>query len=332
MNMIPKVSIIITIYNREKYIETCARSLFEQTLKELEFIFIDDASTDHSIEKLERIISCYPGRFPFIKIIRLKKNGGVSNARNVGMENVTGEYVIHADSDDWVDNDMYERLYNLGKESNADIVGCNMWHEFINNRYEQIQPYSVSVKDNIRKLIRGDIHPSLCTSLTRISLISNNNICFPIGLNMGEDLLYNLQIYLRANKIVKADIAPYHYRHAQDSSSYHLKKESVYNAIEISRQMESLMKANNLYNEYAIDIEFKKFSMKFALVWNFENKDNYKEWLNIFPETHKYIWQFKQIEWKLRLELWFAAHHMFYIAKFISKGLEWQHSFKTFKK
>lgn len=330
--MIPKVSIIITIFNREKYIETCARSLFEQTLRELEYIFIDDASTDHSIDKLIKIIANYPHRKPYIKIIRLDKNRGVANARRVGMENVTGEYVIHADSDDWVDKDMYEKLYDIGKKTNAGIVGCNMWHEHPQKRYKHNQPYSDSVKDNIRKLIRGDIHPSLCTSLTKTSIIVDNHISFPIGLNMGEDLLYNLQIYLRANKIVKADIAPYHYRHDQDSSSYHLKKDSIHNAIEISRQIETLMKTNNLYNEYQIDIEFRKFSMKYALVWNFENKEDYKEWLNTFPETHKYIWQFKQIEWKLRMELWLAAHHMYYLAKYIVKVLEWQHSIRTFEK
>ena len=72
--------------------------------------------------------------------------------------------------------------------------------------------------------------------------------------------------------------------------------------------------------------------MKYALVWNFENKEDYKEWLNTFPETHKYIWQFKQIEWKLRMELWLAAHHMYYLAKYIVKVLEWQHSIRTFEK
>ena len=326
--MTPKVSIIITLYNREKYIEKCARSLFDQTLTELEYIFIDDASTDNSLKILERIIKDYPHRQPHIKIIHFETNKGVACARRTGIMLVTGEYVIHTDSDDWVDLDMYEKLYNIARRENADIVGCNMFHEYTNKRFAQDQPYACSVKENIRKLIRGDLHPSLCTSLTRTSIIKENHIEFPEGLNMGEDLYFNLQIYLRAQKIVKAETAPYHYRHDNDSSSYHLKKDSILCAIEISRQIELLMREYGLYDEYALDVEFRKFSMKYALVWNFENKANYKEWLTIFPETHKFIWDFKQIEWKLRLELWFAAHRMYYTAKAIRIGLEWQHKIR----
>ena len=80
MAMQPKVSIIITVYNRKKFIEECARSLFEQSLDDIEYIFVNDASTDNSIEVLEKTASDYPKRIPFIKIITLDKNGGVANA------------------------------------------------------------------------------------------------------------------------------------------------------------------------------------------------------------------------------------------------------------
>ena len=151
--MMPKVSIIITIYNREMYIEECVRSLFEQTLTGIEYIFVDDASSDDSIEKLNQMIKSYPHLQSSIKIIQLNKNMGVSNARRVGMSQVTGEYVIHADSDDWVDIDMYERLYKQAKETGADIVGCNIYHEYSNNRTILRQQYAKSVNENIRRLI-----------------------------------------------------------------------------------------------------------------------------------------------------------------------------------
>ena len=126
--MQPKVSIIITVYNREKYIEECARSLFEQSLDDIEYIFINDASTDNSIEILKTTANNYPQRIPYIKIINLDQNGGVANARNIGIDNVTGDYTIHTDSDDWVDRDMYKQLYKKALETNADIVGCNICH------------------------------------------------------------------------------------------------------------------------------------------------------------------------------------------------------------
>ena len=197
-----KISIIIAVYNCEKYIEACARSLFEQTLDDIEYVFVNDATPDNSIPVLEKVIEDYPTRKPFIKIISLEKNGGVSNARRIGIANATGEYIIHTDSDDWIDKDMYERLYLKAKETDADIVGCNFRHEFSDKQYDFHQQYADTMEENISRLINGRIFPSLCTSLTRRSLIEDNGITFPVGLNMGEDLFFNLQLYLHAKKIV----------------------------------------------------------------------------------------------------------------------------------
>lgn len=329
-NMKPKISIIITIYNRERFIEECARSLFEQTLDDIEYIFVDDASTDNSIDILHSLICSYPKRGSLIKIIHLEKNGGVSNARRIGMEQVSGEYVIHADSDDWVEKDMYERLYQKAKETQADIVGCNICNEYLKKKSVLCQKYGNTIDENIRNLIRGDIHPSLCTSLTRLKLITDNNIIFPDGLNMGEDLFYNLQLYLCARKIIGMDFAPYHYRHTNESSSFHHTRQTIDSGIMIGRQIEKMMRMKNRYDEFANDIEFRKFSLKLSLVYQFDNIEDYHYWLGIFPETHKNIWKYKQIDWKLRLELWFAVHRMFTVSRIINKIIKWQHKIRRF--
>ena len=326
--MVPKISIIIAVYNCEKYIEVCARSLFEQTLYDIEYVFVNDATHDNSITILESIIEEYPDRKSFVKIINLEKNGGVANARRVGIENATGEYVIHADSDDWVDKDMYERLYLKAKETKADIVGCNFRHEFTDIQYDFHQQYADSMEENISRLINGKIFPSLCTSLTRRSLIEDNGITFPVGLNMGEDLYYNLQLYLHAKKIVSLDWAPYHYRHTEDSSCVQRTKKSIDSDIAIAGLIEKLMKEQNLYEKYAKDIEYRKFFSKLPLIQNLDNKDNYQEWLNIYPETNKHIWQYEKLNWKQKLELWFAANNMLPAAKSFKRMLEWQHKIR----
>ena len=238
----PKISVIITIYNSENYITPCVNSLFNQTLEEIEYIFINDATQDNSIEKLHCIIGDFPNRKPSVKIINLNKNKGVSNARRIGLENATGEYIIHCDSDDWIDKDMYERLYRKAKETDADIVGCNFRHEFSDIQYDFHQQYSESMEENIRRLINGKIFPSLCTSLTKRELIIKNNISFPIGLNMGEDLFFNLQLYLHATKIVGMDWAPYHYRHTENSSCVQRTRKSIDSDIAIAGMIERLMK------------------------------------------------------------------------------------------
>ena len=89
--MTNRLSVIITVFHCEKYIETCARSLFEQSLDSIEYIFVNDATHDNSINILEKVVTDYPKRKPFIKIINLAQNGGVSNARRIGIEYATGE-------------------------------------------------------------------------------------------------------------------------------------------------------------------------------------------------------------------------------------------------
>ena len=323
-----KISIIIAVYNCEKYTEVCARSLFEQTLNDIEYVFVNDATPDNSITILEKVIKDYPTREPFIKIINLVKNSGVSNARRIGIENATGEYIIHADSDDWIDKDMYERLYMKAKETDADIMGCNFRHEFTDIQYDFHQQYADSMEENISRLINGKIFPSLCTSLTRRSLIVDNKITFPAGLNMGEDLFFNLQLYLHAKKIVSMDWAPYHYRHTEDSSCVQRTRKSIDSDIAIAGLIEKLMKERHLYEKYVQDIEYRKFFSKLPLAQDLDNKDNYQEWLNIYPETNKNIWQYKQLSWKQKLELWFAANNMLPAAKTFKRVLEWQHKIR----
>lgn len=319
-----KISIIIAVYNCEKYIEACARSLFEQTLNCIEYVFINDATHDNSITILEKVIEDYSTRKSFIKIINLEKNGGVSNARRIGIENATGEYVIHTDSDDWVDKDMYERLYRKAKETDADIVGCNFRHEFSDKQYDFHQQYADTMEENISRLINGRIFPSLCTSLTRRSLIEDNGISFPVGLNMGEDLFFNLQLYLHAKKIVSINWAPYHYRHTEQSSCIQRTRKSIDSDIEIARLIEKMMKEKSLYDKYAIDINYRKFFSKLPLIHDFDNKELYKEWLRIYPETNKNIWQYDQIDWKHKIELWFAANKLLSAAKIFKSVLDFQ--------
>lgn len=321
----PKVSVILTIYNREKYIEKCIRSLLEQTLDNVEFVVVDDASTDSSLAILNNVLEEYPDRKPQVNLICLEKNAGRALARQTGINHVKGEYVIHVDSDDWVDSDMLELLYSKAKETDADIVGCNVTHEYRTRQRIFKQSYSDDVEEDIRRLLNGKIFPSLCTSLTRTSIIRENDITFPQGVDTGEDLLFNLNLYLYAHKVVGIDNPSYHYRHTEDSGSFQHTEKSIKSVIEVARRIETLMRETGYYEKYERDILFRKFSMKCALVTDFKNKDYNKEWLNLFPETHSYIWKYKQFSWKRRVELWLAAHNMFTLARCFQKMLKIQH-------
>lgn len=118
----PLVSILVPVYNVEAYIERCARSAFEQTYQDLEFIFVDDASPDSSINVLQQITAAYPERKNSIKIIRHDTNKGLAAARNTAVAACHGDFVIHVDSDDWLEPEAAEQLIRRQQETDADIV------------------------------------------------------------------------------------------------------------------------------------------------------------------------------------------------------------------
>ena len=129
-----KVSVCIPVYGVEKYIERCARSLFEQTMRDgIEFIFVNDCTPDKSIEILEKVLAEYPHRKKQTQIINHEKNSGLVAARKTGLAHATGEYIIHCDSDDWVELNMYEKMYHAAKAADADMVYCDYVKELPDN-------------------------------------------------------------------------------------------------------------------------------------------------------------------------------------------------------
>lgn len=125
-NIDPKMSICVPVYNVEKYIERCTRSILEQTLNEIEIIFINDCSPDNSWEILKSVIEEYPQRKDKIKLLENDTNSGPGISRQNCARIANGEYIYFADSDDWLEPNMLERLYELAIESDADIVGCQV--------------------------------------------------------------------------------------------------------------------------------------------------------------------------------------------------------------
>ena len=126
-----KISVIVPVYSVEEFIERCVRSLFQQTYKEVEYIFVNDHTPDRSMEIIKNCIAEYP----HLKTVLLEHsvNKGLPAARNTGLSVATGKYVFHCDSDDFVEPDMLEKLYQRAEETNADIVWCDCFLSFEKN-------------------------------------------------------------------------------------------------------------------------------------------------------------------------------------------------------
>lgn len=199
MNM-PKISIIVPVYGVEKYIERCARSLFEQTLDDIEYLFIDDCTPDKSVEILKRVLEEYPHRKSQVVIHRMEQNSGQAKVREWGMRNARGEYVIHCDSDDWVDVHMYEEMYNKAIEEDADVVVCDFCSTDCENEQYSKGLISKERENVIVDVLLWRIAGCLWNKLVRRKEYTDHDLNYPTH-NMGEDTVLIVQILWNAKRI-----------------------------------------------------------------------------------------------------------------------------------
>ena len=206
----PKVSVIVPIYGVEKYIERCACSLFEQTLDDIEYIFVNDCTKDKSMEVLKETLTRYPHRESQVKIVDLPVNGGLPRARVQGLQQATGDYVAHCDSDDWVDVNAYEKLYNKAVDTDADIVFCDYYKGDEASQIYVHRPIDITSSKNALDSITKHVTWNIWSGITRRSLYQTDDLRFPV-MNNGEDFAFMFQLIYNAEKLAKIDEPLYYY-------------------------------------------------------------------------------------------------------------------------
>ena len=212
-----KVSIIVPIYKVEPYIERCARSVLCQTWQDTEFIFVDDGSPDRSREILEQLIDReFPQLKSRITIIAKPVNQGLPQARLSGLKEATGDYVMHVDSDDWIDKDAVEKLVREAVRTGADVVYHFAAKENAKGTHiARDRQYSSSL-ELARAVMNRQAHGYLWSKFMRRSLYTPDLFYPTIG--MHEDIILSVQILSRAGKAVLLPEAPYHYRRTNAAS------------------------------------------------------------------------------------------------------------------
>ena len=206
-----KVSVCIPVYGVEKYIERCARSLFEQTMKDdIEFIFVDDCTPDKSIEVLQKVLEEYPARKNQVKIIRHKVNKGVLCARKTALQHVSGDYIIHCDSDDWVDTNLYETMYKKAIEEQAAVVCCGIIVEQA-QRQQKLIIKEKKVKDLLKNSFLSIEFNSLFNKMFLRSIACSPDLNIPDNITMAEDLLLTTQMLLKCEDLVSCPDVGVHY-------------------------------------------------------------------------------------------------------------------------
>ena len=306
------VSVIVPIYNVEKYIERCVRSLMEQTLTDLEYIFVNDCTPDRSMIILESVVAEYPNRRKFVKIIHNERNVGSAAVRNIGLKNATGEYVIHCDSDDWVECDMYEAMYIKAKDTGADIVTTDYYEEHLKVSCIRKQAYPDDSISCIRKMLLGDLHCGVWNKLVKRKIYQENDVHFPDGINMWEDVLTTIPIFYHASKISYLPKAYYHYvQYNAESYTKRLNENSLQNLIDAVKQLESFLETHGLQ---VLERELcnTKLTAKLNLLLNSRGEQQ-RNWNVLYPEANVYIFAQHNIEWFWRIALKLASWKLLYL-------------------
>ncbi|MBD5292635.1 MAG: glycosyltransferase family 2 protein [Bacteroides sp.] len=330
-----KVSVLIPVYGVEKYIEKCVKSLFEQTIQEgIEFIFVDDATPDNSISIIERTLLDYPQRINQVRIIHNKKNLGLADTRVVALKAARGEYVIHCDSDDWVDVTMYEKLYQEALLSNADIVGCNSIHVF--KKGETVNKENFLLPKNIllSKLIKrkGVIDGYLWNRLIRRDFYIRHMFKARSRTTLFEDMAVTVPMHALSDKVAYVNESLYYYRRTDDSTmSAELSEGNIRSAVGVLMDLFNTPSLQNWQSE----IQYRMRSMLFNRLYPV-NKEKAVAWMNVEYKLIKEFGVPLLLNDKIRINLiergYFRTHNLYQWTSSLFRFQYWKYLFERVMK
>jgi len=284
-----KISVIVPVYNVEKYVKKCLESISNQTYKNIEIIIVNDGATDNS----EKICREFVGNEDRAKLYT-KENGGLSSARNHGMKFVTGNYVLFIDSDDYISEEMIEELYNNIKAESADVSVCGVYNVYSDGQSPQCKEeiYFSCDRDGFLKeyFIGEKIPGTICNKLISYEIASK--ISFPVG-KIYEDAFYQFELVKYAKKYV-ATTKPYYY--------YFHRENSITTKPYTIKNMDCIEIYSNFYDYIKREIpflsEFAFFRLSYAHFMVFDKmllSENYKE----IKEYREVLGFLKKNFWKI---------------------------------
>lgn len=311
----PKVSILVPVYGVESFIERCAKSIFEQTFKDIEYVFVNDCTPDNSIRVLENTLEKYPDRLKQTKIIHHQQNSGIAKVRNTLLTNASGTYVVFIDSDDWVETTMIEKLYEKAIKEQADIVGYDYYLSYPEHEIRKYTNYSSDYLTNLKDIISLKINAFTCMIFVKRDLYIQNDISFTPGINVGEDYIISVKLYYYSKKVSAVSEALYHYVQYNPANYSRLSLQNIQDRINAVIEVEKFCKERGIINKVQLEIDGRKLIIKNPFLFNDQYID-YKRWANTFPEAN-YAWRQFNLNFNQKLIYYFAEHNVFSCIKLI---------------
>lgn len=302
-----KVSVIIPVFKVAPFVERCTRSLMEQTLQEVEFIFVDDASPDESMDIVRRVCSEYNRD---VKILVHPQNKGLPAARNTGLEVATGEYVYHCDSDDWPEKEFLEKMYTAASEADADIAYCDFFLSFESGeRYMSNPEYSTGRDLLLKGFLAGTTKYNVWNKIARRSLYEKAGVLFPSGHSMGEDMTM-IMLASKADKVAYVSEALYHYVKLNMNAFSNTFSQRHLDDIRFnSGRVFDYLEKEDVPEEY---LSFFKLNLKLPFLLS-GDKSQYGLWKEWFPEANGFAMANKLLPLRTRLVQWFASKGMYFM-------------------
>ena len=279
------VSVILPIYKVEPYIERCVRSLMEQTFDDIEFIFVDDASPDESVNIARRIVAEYDRN---VKFITHMVNKGLPGARNTGLAATTGDYVYHCDSDDWLEPDMIEKMVKSAMDNESDFVYSDFYLSFTDKERYMAQPHYSDKFEALQKgIMTGRMKHNVWNKLIRRKLYVDNNIKSPEEHCKGGEDYMIVKLLRMAEGVSHVPEALYHYNRTnvnaitKKNSKQHFEDIKVNADDTIAFLTKHPIPEPVFLNYYKLDIK-----LPFLMDRSREQFDRWKAW---YPEANDYI-------------------------------------------
>lgn len=302
----PAVSVIIPVYSVEPFMARCARSLFGQTLLDIEFIFVDDCSPDNSIGIIRQILKDeFPSRIHQVKVFRMPHNSGQAKVRMQGISMATGDYVIHCDSDDELDTDAYRQMYEKALVGELDIVSCDFVRIYPDGR-QRLYPQSSAPGEELFDVLFNRVWGSLCCRLIKRSILES--ITPPIG-DLCEDIVISCQAICRSKSFGYVASALYHYFVRESSTIFSYQREDVRMGLLANVDLLTrLLHDEYHYSDRTPAIVFFKYHSRDYLVPKVHIPEFFTKWRNTFPEIDRYFLFIPHVP--LDDKLWFVLIHL----------------------
>ena len=315
-----KVSILVPVYGVQSYIERCARSLFEQTYANLEYVFVNDCTPDRSVEVLKQVMGEYPQRAGKVKIINHERNRGIAAARNTALDNATGEFVFHVDSDDWIEPNAVDLLVKKQQETGADIVSSSFYEHRTNEVREGYLNWRIPWQERNREetlkfMLNVGSVVAVWNRLIRRSLFYEHNVRWIEGIDAGEDLIITLRLVYFSKKVAFCNAITYHYDRSNVNSYVNLLGQNWDIQLQLIRACQSNVSffgEKEAFLSEAMDKQLvQRLDRVLKLTFANHNRHGYNTILSCFDDTNRKYWPL--IGWDKSRKRW--KDHHYYIKR-----------------